>query len=138
AVELELLGADALAQIAHDITRGRVQSAERAIALSAVPVLRPLDALARDLRTAGAARALARMRPQQYVYTGLVDALARLRAVEATGGWPALPAGRTLRVDSVDARIPALRSRLVLEGDLPAAAEAASSTLFDRDLERAV
>jgi murein L,D-transpeptidase YcbB/YkuD len=138
AVEQELLGSDALAQIAHDITRGRVQTAERAITLSAVSVQRPLDALARDLRTAGAARVLARMRPQQYVYTGLVDALARLRAVEATGGWPALPAGRTLRVDSVDARIPALRSRLVLEGDLPASAEAASSTRFDRDLERAV
>ena len=76
------------------------------------------------------------MRRDHFVYRGLRAGLARLRHIAAAGGWAALPAGPSLRRDSADTRIPALRARLYAEGY--AAADSGSVDRFDEPLERAV
>jgi murein L,D-transpeptidase YcbB/YkuD len=47
-----------------------------------------------------------------------MQGLANLRRIRTEGGWEPLPTGATLRVDSVDVRVPLLRRRLAVEGDL--------------------
>jgi L,D-transpeptidase YcbB len=85
---------------------------------------------------------LAALRPRVPYYTRLVDGLRRLRAIEAQGGWPEVPAGETLRPGDRGERVAAVRNRL-LAGDDEIERELASSgqgdpTLFDGDLEQAL
>ena len=74
--------------------------------------------------------------PQQPEYDALVTALARLRAVAAGGGWPAVPAGGTLKRGSSGARVAALRARLVASADLDSAAATGES--YDSAMSAAV
>lgn len=62
--------------------------------------------------------ALKRLPPSHPAYQRLRDALARYRKIEAAGGWPTIPAGKKLRVGDSDPRVPLLRQRLLLEGEL--------------------
>lgn len=76
-------------------------------------------------------RAIDAMRPQDLDYQGLQKELARYREIVARGGWPRVPAGRTLRAGQSDspARLAALRARLAAEGyDVPAATPAVADT----------
>ncbi|WP_068308684.1 L,D-transpeptidase family protein [Aliiruegeria sabulilitoris] len=54
-----------------------------------------------------------------FQYLQLIDALARYRQIEARGGWPEIADGAPLKPDMEDERLPALRQRLMAEGDLP-------------------
>lgn len=65
---------------------------------------------------------LAALRADYGSYGGLVRALARYRAIDGAGGWPAIPEGATLRAGDVDPRVIAVRARLAAEGYLPSAA----------------
>jgi len=81
------------------------------------------------------------LRPNGPYYRGLVAALAAQRALAAQGGWPALPAGDTLKPGVHDARVAALRTRLAVELPLAATddpthydpALVTAVTLFQRD-----
>ena len=53
------------------------------------------------------------------LYRTLQDRLAEHRALAATGGWPDVPAGPTLRPGDADPRLAVLRERLIVSGDLP-------------------
>ena len=53
------------------------------------------------------------------LYRALQDTLATYRAIATQGGWPLLPEGPTLRPGDEDARVPLLRRRLAIKGDLP-------------------
>jgi murein L,D-transpeptidase YcbB/YkuD len=64
-------------------------------------------------------------------------ALATYRAIKAMGGWPLIPSGPSLKVGMHDERIPALRRRLSLTGDL-APSSVDRSQLFDSALVEAV
>lgn len=82
-------------------------------------------------------------RPVWGFYHRLRIALAQLRQVQAGGGWPALPAGPTLKPGMSDARVPLLRRRLALAGLLPAAPPAvtageAAAEAYDEALADAV
>ncbi|HEX6133315.1 MAG TPA: L,D-transpeptidase family protein [Longimicrobiales bacterium] len=76
------------------------------------------------------------LRPDNFVYAGLAEALTRLRAVAAQGGWPMITAGESLRPGMNDGRVPALRRRLEIAGDL--AAGLGYTTAFDAVLDSAV
>lgn len=65
-----------------------------------------------------------RARPLLPYYYELRRALARLRRLEAAGGWPALPEGKPLKPGMTDARVPLLRRRLQAAGLLGDAAVA--------------
>ncbi len=71
------------------------------------------------------------------VYYRLKDALAEYRALQARGGWPRVAPGSTLRPDMEDERAPVIRRRLVVTGDLDAAAES-QSLLYDQALQEGV
>jgi murein L,D-transpeptidase YcbB/YkuD len=91
--------------------------------------------LERGLASGSIAGALAMLVPQQYGYRRLRDALARYRAVAATGGWPVIPGGVALERGDSGGPVAALRERLRLEDDLGVEGDTA---VFDEAVERAV
>ena len=76
-------------------------------------------------------------KPTDPFYVQLKMELARYRAFAAEGDWAPAPAIRRLELDSVDARVPALRARLAATDDLPESASLTSET-FDADVDAAV
>lgn len=77
------------------------------------------------------------LKPTHRLYMRLKQELARHRTIEQAGGWGTLPAGSTLKPGASDARVPALRERLVRSGDL-AAETAADPLLYDAPLAAAI
>ncbi|MEO5343693.1 MAG: L,D-transpeptidase family protein [Gammaproteobacteria bacterium SHHR-1] len=57
-------------------------------------------------------------RPDNRRYRQLKQGLQRYRAIAADGGWPQLAKGDSLRPGDRDGRIPAIRRRLAISGDL--------------------
>ena len=78
---------------------------------------------------------LASLRQNYGSYGGLIQALARYRALERSGGWAALPTGPTLRAGDVGPVIPMLRRRLAAEGY---STSAAGSDTLDATLGGAI
>lgn len=70
------------------------------------------------------------------VLPALENALSQYRQLAAHGGWPQVPDGPTLHEDDRNARIPLLRQRLVVSGDL--AASASQGDRFDGTLKEAI
>jgi murein L,D-transpeptidase YcbB/YkuD len=82
---------------------------------------------------------LATMLPRPRLYLDLIAALQRYRDIAADGGWPVIPAGRTVRVGDIDTRVVALRRRLAITGDYTATrTDLLHSASFDAELESAV
>jgi murein L,D-transpeptidase YcbB/YkuD len=69
--------------------------------------------------------------PRGPIYEDLKAALAEYRGYAATGGWPVVPDGKTLKPEMEDARVAVLRRRLT-------ATPSSNPNLFDSELERAV
>ncbi len=76
------------------------------------------------------------LRNPHVIFERFKSALAKYRAIEAAGGWKPVPPGPNLERGMRDARVPLLRERLSMTGDL--ASEASDSTRFGRELEQAV
>jgi murein L,D-transpeptidase YcbB/YkuD len=76
-------------------------------------------------------------RPKNAFYTNLKAALAKYRAIKAAGGWPQIPAGPTLKLGMDDPRVPLLRRRLLITGDL-ASRSSQNPLSFDSGIESAV
>jgi murein L,D-transpeptidase YcbB/YkuD len=79
----------------------------------------------------------ARVIPRVFLYERFKSALAEYRAIEADGGWPAVPAGPTLTPGAIDERVRPLAARLAVTGDLPPAV-AVDGTRYDEPLAAAV
>ncbi len=75
--------------------------------------------------------------PRGPIYEDLKAALAEYRAHQAAGGWPTVPAGRTLKPGMEDARVAVLRERLRMTDQL-AEMPRSSPSFFDPALEKAV
>ena len=84
------------------------------------------------------ARALQRLAPTQDGYRRLREALGRLRALDAAGGWPQVADGPALKRGDAGAAVATLRERLRLEGDLQTKGKAQDSASFDESLDQAV
>ena len=56
--------------------------------------------------------------PRGWVYEEFKAGLARYREIAASGGWPIIPDGPTLRPGATDDRLPILARRLAITGDL--------------------
>lgn len=63
-----------------------------------------------------------REKPQHEMYRNLKAELARHRAIAASGGWPPIPAGPTLKPGASDPRVLDLRARLGVATEVPGAA----------------
>ncbi len=136
---LDLVRTDALVRLARDLRNGRSRpTVEVRAAAPAADADDLLVVLRRAIATGEVSAAMRALRPQHFVYAGLLDALARLRGIEAGGGWGLVPDGPAMRPDSSDVRVPRLRARLYLSGDLSRTAAAASSLRYDGELVEAV
>lgn len=68
----------------------------------------------------------------------LVTALAEYRAIAATGGWPTIAPGPTIKAGMRDARVPALRVRLAATGDVEAGAADPADDAYAGEIVAAV
>ncbi len=76
-------------------------------------------------------------RPQSARYAALRQALAEYRRIAAEGGWDPIRSGPPLRLGSIATRVPDLRRRLTLTGDLRPSSRGLSA-LYDQALAAAV
>ncbi len=76
-------------------------------------------------------------RPQSARYAALRQALAAYRRIAAEGGWDPIRSGPPLRLGSIATRVPDLRRRLTLTGDLRPSSRGLSA-LYDQALAAAV
>jgi murein L,D-transpeptidase YcbB/YkuD len=125
--DLDLLATDALIRLAYHLRFGKVDAASIdphwnfRRDYDAVRVAAPAAAIQRALDMGHVAAQLDALRPHHPFYDGLRTALDTYRQIQAAGGWSSLPGGRSLKPGAADPRVPALRERLRVEGDLAAA-----------------
>ena len=120
--DLQIVLTDALAGLIDHVRFGKV----RPIALdprwnvdprAGAP---PIETFLATVAAAGsAATAIEEVKPSHFIYRGLRQALRAQTAIVAAGGWPAVPAGPALKPGVTDRRIPILRTRLAVTGELP-------------------
>ena len=136
--ELELLLSRAFIDFGRDINRGRIlpssASSENAIVAREIGALTLIDGAEAADTIAGFIETI---EPTTREYHRLKSALASYRKIAAEGGWPTVPKGPALKPGNQDARVPTLRTRLQITGDLDATA-AASGDTYDPALEAAV
>lgn len=142
AADLDLLVTDAVAGMIDHVRFGRVRPVQidRRWNVNPREGRAPLDSvLAVVVRSSNVKAAIEAQRPDHFIYRGLVDALARLEAIVAEGGWPRVPAGKSIKPGAVDSRIPAVRRRLAVSGEWPTRSPAPpDSTRYDDRLRQAV
>jgi murein L,D-transpeptidase YcbB/YkuD len=145
AAEFDLLATDALVRLSHDLRFSRAQPVDfTGLVNGAGPFggTDPADDILEALASGHLEQRVAALRPSHFEYDQLRRGLAGLRATEGAGGWEPLPTGPTMQRDRPDIRIPPLRRRLTLSGDLPAEAPGLGSSRdpsrFDGPLEDAV
>lgn len=137
--EADLAFSHTLLRVTHDLRRGVVDPGELGAEWADTPrePPMPLDSVRALVEGGGVGRRLAALRPGHFIYQGLMGALARYRALERRGGWPRVGEGPLLALDSVSARVPTLRVRLLRTGDLASDADT-TSTRFDAAVDAAV
>lgn len=139
--DLELLLTDSLARLAFTLHFGKLDPTR----LDPVWNLSrswegsdPVALIEEALRSKRIWEFLAQAEPQMPAYDRLRDGLARYRAIAEAGGWPEVPSGETLEPGIRDGRVPVLRQRLEIAGDLAPGSAVADPALFDGALEAAV
>ncbi len=115
-ITLELLLSSTFFDYSHHLLSGQLERGELwYIAEEKHDSVALLHAL---LASSDFSTALKSLPPRHPAYQRLREALAHYRKIEAAGGWPAIPAGSKLRPGAMDPRVPLLRQRLLLEGEL--------------------
>jgi L,D-transpeptidase YcbB len=137
---LQLLIADAAAALIDHARYGRVRptSLDKRWNVDPRAGAPPLDVTLDQLaRSTALDTGLEALKPNHFIYVGLKQALGRMRALEAAGGWPVVTPGAAIKPGASDPRLPLIRKRLSVTGDLPAGA-ALDGLAYDADLETAV
>lgn len=119
----ELMMTEALVRVVWHLTHGRVNPEDLDPHWN-IPYGEERDLFVKRLTDAAEDERLFQvvdsMRPAHRKYLDLKQALYRYRSYEADGGWEPVPAGPVLSLmGSSDSRIPLLRRRLAITGDLP-------------------
>jgi murein L,D-transpeptidase YcbB/YkuD len=81
---------------------------------------------------------LAGVFPRVQLYRQLQSYLAQYRSIVASGGWPSIPEGPTLKPGNADGRLSTLARRLAISGDLSAEAAVMVFDNYSGALESAV
>jgi murein L,D-transpeptidase YcbB/YkuD len=120
AAEREILLSDTALRLATSLATGRTQpeqwEEDWAIRAPLFDAATGLDKALGGDRLAAWIGGLAPIDPR---YLRLKEALARYREIARQGGWPQIPSGPTIKIGESDPRIPTIRRRLIIEGDLP-------------------
>src|SRR5258706_6105827 len=129
AAEFEIAFSDALLRYAHDVHNGRLRPTDIYEDVE-LPLSNfdPVVDLVKALRAGAVPKFLADLPPAHPEYARLVQALARYRAIEEKGGWPAVPGGNEIKLDGTDARLNVLVQRLAAEDPMLAAIAAPSAS----------
>ena len=137
---LDLLLTDGLVTYAYQLVYGKVdpRSLTATWNLSRPLLSRaPEQVLEEALAQGKLAQVLESLIPALPYYGNMLTELAGFRQLAARGGWPAVPAGGTLKAGDVEPRVAALRTRLAAEyGEI--AAQVSDAQVFDSVLENAV
>jgi murein L,D-transpeptidase YcbB/YkuD len=137
-VDLQILLTDAVASLVDEVRFGKVRpvTLDRRWNVNPRAGAPPLEAVVADVAAApSAVAAIDALKPSHFIYRGLKQALAAHRKLAAAGGWPVVPPGAPLKPGARDARIAAVRARLVATGDL---ATASDGDQYDDTLAAAV
>jgi L,D-transpeptidase YcbB len=138
-VELELLLSDAYLVYAAHLLNGRVNP--ETLHAEEWTIYPTRFNLARHLSTAlsggDVEGSLKGLLPAQQGYGRLKTALIVYRGLAERGGWPVIPGDGRLEKGMKSDRVPVLRSRLKVTGEMPAAVDG-TSDLFDEAVEEAV
>jgi murein L,D-transpeptidase YcbB/YkuD len=124
AAELQILVTDAAAALADHVQFGKVKPSSLDKRWNVDPRV-GAPALDATLGTIAAApaidQAIEALKPKHFIYQGLKQALARMRALAASGGWPAVPPGPAIKPGGKDPRVTIIRKRLAATGELAGA-----------------
>ena len=138
--DLDLLLTDAVVTMLDHVRYGRVLPVTLDPRWNVNP-REGMPPLEMDPETIASARspalAIEAAKPQHFIYKGLVGALARLRAIQALGGWPTVPSGKAIPPGRSDPRLPVIRARLAKSGELSSSATG-DSLAYDDELLKAV
>lgn len=117
--DLDMLLTDAALKLASHLAYGKVDpetlQSGHAVARSGQAVA---DSLAEALASQDVAAGFARFAPNQSDYRKLSEARARIHDLSGEP-WPPVPAGPTIRPGMEDERMPLIRQKLQMLGDLP-------------------
>ncbi len=123
AASFDLLLTESLIRFGYHQRFGKVNPQRMEPTWNFTRQFRPGQAPLRTLTDAVAAPSLAGFLGQWLdrapLYKTLQDKLAEYRGLAVLGGWPTLPDGPVLKPGGTDGRLPMLRARLVIAGDLP-------------------
>jgi murein L,D-transpeptidase YcbB/YkuD len=118
--ELDVMLSEAVLRYARDMNHGRVApeqfDRDWKIQERREDDLTVLRTIATAPDPAAVLRALA---PPHESYGRLRELLAEYREVAQAGGWPSIPVGPVVKPGAADERIPTVRLRLMISGDLP-------------------
>ena len=140
AASFDLLLTESLIRFGYHQRFGKVNPQRMEPTWNFTRQFRPGQAPLRTLTDAVAAPSLAGFLGQWLdrapLYKTLQDKLADYRGLAVLGGWPTLPDGPVLKPGGTDGRLPMLRARLVIAGDLPRTA--ADSGVYTDELANGV
>lgn len=137
-IALDVLLTDALFRYSFHMSQGRVDpETVDALWLSLKPFENISDMIGNAIHTRTLEDTLYRLKPTHPGYYRLREALRHYRTIDKNGGWPVIPAGDSIRPTDISDRIPAIRARLAITGDLHLSNQKASRT-YDADMVQAV
>lgn len=134
----DILLTDALLSLGFDTLYGKTDTRDIETTWNLDPprkqsMVRPLMTALKEDRLA---RMLSRIGPAQSFYADLKETLAAHRKMADQGGWPVVPDGPTLKPGMRDARVEALRRRLLVTGELVGLGR--EPQVFDQEVRAAV
>ncbi|MDQ1342085.1 MAG: L,D-transpeptidase YcbB, partial [Pseudomonadota bacterium] len=143
--DLEFLATDAMMLSLYHLYIGKVDpvqlSSQWNFSTRPVSVERGFERLSAALDSGQIRETFERARPQHVWYQRGRQALRTYRALAAAGGWSPISDGPTMKLGLDDPRVPALRYRLTVTGDLAGDLQPPAPPLnlaFDAEIEAAV
>lgn len=130
-----------LLKYVNDIGHGQLktlESAEELFPEVAMNNSAPIDEVQFILKAEDLRQILDKLPPQHRHYKNLQIALEKYRQYAATGGWPRVPTGPSIRLHDKDTRCPIIRQRLIITGDMLATHYVDDPNIYDEKLSEAV
>jgi murein L,D-transpeptidase YcbB/YkuD len=137
--DIDILLTDAVAAMLDHVRYGRVRPVSLNPAWNVDPRegAAPLEGEVSKVASAGSPRdAIESAKPVHFIYQGLKRGLAELREIASKGGWPQVRAGKKILPGRSDPRIPAIRARLAVSGELGGGRS--DSQVYDAGLRKAI
>jgi murein L,D-transpeptidase YcbB/YkuD len=136
--ELDLLLSDAFFLLSCHLSSGCVNPiAIEAEWFSDNGVIDVIAVLEKGLQENAIKESLRNLIPREKMYHRLRQALSAYRSIQSKGGWTVVSPGRVLKIGMRDARVSALRQRLIRSSDLSPEAED-TGDLYNHTIEKTV